>query len=209
MNTAIPAAVRHSPLMRQGGFGVYEGLAERGVLAAMLDESVALSRNAAACDVRMSDGEEFRGGRPARRFLTGPGGPVQQRFSAAPSVLGFLRSVTHHSLQPTGELGTYSYYARPGDYLAVHRDIVTCDVAVITCLSDAPQTARGGGLCLYPDRLFEPLSWIRATPSQGACVVKLTAGQTIVLYGGLVPHALQPVDAGQVRIVSVLCYRVF
>lgn len=209
MNTSIPEAVRNSPLMRQGGFGVYEGLAERGVLAGMLDEAVALSANAAECHVAISDGEEVRGGRPARRFLTSSGGPVQQRFSTAPFVLRFLRSVTHQSLQPTGELGTYSYYARPGDYLAIHRDIVTCDVAVITCLSDAPCTARGGGLHLYPDRLFEPLSTIRVTPAHGACLVKLTAGQTIVLYGGLVPHALQPVDAGQVRIVSVLCYRVF
>ena len=209
MQAPIPVVVRDSPLMRQGGFGVYEGVAEPGVLASLLQEAVALSRKAVECDVPMSDGEEVRGGRPARRFLASSGGPVQRRFSALPSVLQFLRSVTSHALQPTGELGTYSYYARAGDYLAIHRDIVTCDVAVITCLSDAPHMARGGGLCLYPGRLFEPLSSIRATPARGACVIKLTAGQTIVLYGGLIPHALQPVDVGQVRIVSVLCYRVF
>ena len=194
--------------MRQGGFGVFEGLAEPAALAGMLSEAVAASGTATESHVPVSDGEQVRGGRPARRFLTSSGGPVQQRFYQAPPVLRFLRSVTHPSLQPTGPVGTYSYYARPGDYLAIHRDIVTCDVAVITCLSDAPETARGGGLSLYPERLFEPLSAIRATPARGACLVRLAAGQTIVLYGGLVPHALQPVDAGQVRIVSVLCYRV-
>lgn len=208
MNTVVPLTVRESPLMRQGGFGVYEGLVNTAVLAGMLDEAVALSAGADECHVPVSDGEQVRGGRPARRFLTSPGGPVQQRFYSDPSVLHFLRHVTHPSLRPTGPLGTYSYYARPGDYLAIHRDIVTCDVSVITCLSDAPGTARGGGLSLYPERLSEPLSAIRAAPARGACLVRLTAGQTIVFYGGLVPHALQPVDPGQVRIVSVLCYRV-
>lgn len=68
-------------------------------------------------------------------------------------------------------------------------------------------TGDGGRLCLYPDRLFEPLSIIRATPQQGAIKVRLDPGQTIVLFGGLVPHALLKVAAGQARIVSVLCYR--
>ncbi len=123
-------------------------------------------------------------------------------------MLAFMRRLTHRSIEPTGELGTYSYYSRPGDFLAIHRDIVTCDVAVITCLSDSPDHAAGGALCLYPDRMFEPVAAIRATPSEGARVVRLREGQTIALFGGLVPHALLPVDADQVRIVSVLCYRI-
>lgn len=123
-------------------------------------------------------------------------------------MLELLRNITHTSLHPTGGTGTYSYYVRAGDFLALHRDIVTCDVAVITCLSDLPREALGGRLCLYPGRAGEPLSMIYAGPAEGACIVKLTAGQTLVFYGGMIPHILLPVVAGQARIVSVLCYRI-
>jgi hypothetical protein len=193
--------------MRRGGFGVYAGLVDGGVHEQLLAEAVSLSSTAEESLVEVSDGEEGRGGRPARRFLNCAGGAVQQCFYRAPGMSTFLRALTHASLQPTGDAGTYSYYARSGDFLALHRDIIACDVAVITCLRDAPEGASGGLLCLYPNRLFEPLSAIRATPSHGACPIRLLTGQTIVFYGGIVPHALLPVDAGQVRIVSVLCYR--
>jgi hypothetical protein len=194
--------------MREGGFAVYAGLVDGGVRARLLDEAWNLASASVESRVAVSDGEEGRGGCPARKFLSGPGGPAQQAFYRSPGVLCFLRTITHRSLERTGEAGTYSYYARPGDFLALHRDIVTCDVAVITCLSDSPDTRTGGALALYPDRIFEPLSAIRATVPQGARYVRLEPGQTIVLYGGLVPHELLPVENGQVRIVSVLCYRV-
>src|SRR5262249_3511959 len=110
-------------------------------------------------------------------------------------------------LRPTGSLGTYSYYVRAGDFLDIHRDIVECDVAVISCLSDGQAgDGEGGRLCLYPDRLFEALSSIRATPELGAVKLRLDPGQTVVLYGGVLPHTLLRVAEGQTRIVSVLCY---
>jgi hypothetical protein len=37
--------------------------------------------------------------------------------------------------------------------------------------------------------------------------VKLAVGETIVFFGGWVPHRLLPVREGQVRIISVLCFR--
>ena len=194
--------------MKQGGFAVFAGLTDGGVGDALLAESLAMSPAATESRLVRSDGTEGRGGKPERCFLNGPGGPEQQRFYQAPGLLSFLRDLTHRSIARTGVLGTYSYYARPGDFLGLHRDIVTCDVAVITCLRDTPASARGGQLRLYPDRIHEPLSAIRATPASGAMHVRLAAGQTIVFYGGLLPHMLLPVDAGQVRIVSVLCFRV-
>jgi len=205
----IPPAIRNSLLMRQDGFGVYEGIVDDNTRNILLSEAVTLSLSAVACNVPVSDREEVRGGKPARRFLNGSGGGLQEAFYQAPWLLKFLRGVTHPSLVPTGSLGTYSYYARPGDYLAIHRDIVTCDVAVITCLSDVSEAPSDGGmLCLYPERLIEPLSVIRATSAQGAVKLRLKLGQTIVMYGGIIPHALLPVAEGQVRIVSVLCYRI-
>lgn len=205
----IPPVIRDSPLMRQSGYAVYEGVVDDNTRNILLAEALSVSAQAAACDIPVSDAEEVRGGRPARRFLSGPGGPAQEAFYNAPWLLEFLREVTHRSLAPTGVRGTYSYYARPGDYLAVHRDIVTCDVAVITCLSDVSEnTGDGGMLCLYPTRLSERLSVIRATPARGALKLHLKPGQTLVMYGGIVPHALLPVADKQVRVVSVLCYHV-
>lgn len=204
---SVPETVLRSPLMKRGGFGVFAGLVDGGIGEQLLAEALHLYASAVPSEIRESDAEE-RGGRPARRFLNVSGGPVQRQIYNAPDMLAFLRQLTHRPIEPTGELGTYSYYSRPGDFLAIHRDIVTCDVAVITCLNDSPDHAAGGALCLYPDRMFEPVAAIRTTPSKGAHVVRLRKGQTIALFGGLVPHALLPVDADQVRIVSVLCYRI-
>ena len=173
----------------------------------MLSEALALLPEATECVVQTSDDEEVRGGAPRRRFTNGRGGPLQHAFNTAPWLLDFLRGLTNRGLIYTGEIGTYSYYLHPGDYLDIHRDIVTCDVAVITCLHDSSVDEEGGRLCLYPERCREPLSEIRATPERGAMKLRLMVGQTIVMYGGIIPHALLPVAEGQARIVSVLCYR--
>ena len=205
---SIPAVIRHSHLMERGGFDVFEGLVDARMRREMLSEAVALLPHATRSEVTVSDGEEQRGGKPRRRFINSQGGPLQQAFNTSPEVLDFLRGLTNRALTFTGEIGTYSYYMDPGDYLDIHRDIVTCDVAVITCLHDrAKHNDDSGSLCLYPARLGEPLSQIRATPKRGAVKVRVQLGQTIILYGGIVPHALLPVAEGQARIVSVLCYR--
>ena len=205
---SIPAVVLESDLMKRGGFEVFEGLINTTTTNEMLSEALALLPEATDCQVQISDDEEVRGGIPRRRFANGRGGPLQQAFNTAPWLLGFLRGLTNPELIYTGEVGTYSYYLRAGDYLDIHRDIVACDVAVITCLYDNSSVDHDGGqLCLYPERCTEPLSEIRATPEEGALPVRLGVGQTIVMYGGIVPHALLPLAEGQTRIVSVLCFK--
>ncbi len=203
----IPTEILKSKLMARGGFDVFEGLVDERMRRDMLAEALGLLPQANDCHVPVNDDEEVRGGTPRRRFINGQAGPLQQAFNTARWLLGFLRDLTTPELIPTGEVGTYSYYVRPGDHLDIHRDIVTCDVAVISCLQDSARNEDGGRLCLYPDRLLEPLSSIRATPQLGAVKARVEPGQTIVLYGGLVPHALLPVAEGQARIVSVLCFR--
>ena len=206
----IPSAVLRSRLISRGGFDVYEGLFEPRFQQQLLTEAQVQYAQAVACDVAVSDGHEGRGGVPERRFLSSSGGVVQDSFYQARWVIEFLRELTVPELVPSGERGTYSYYVRPGDFLGIHRDIVTCDVAVITCLSNglAGGANDGGNLCLYPERIDEPLSAIRAAPEKGALKLFLQPGQTIVMYGGIVPHALLPVTNGQARIVSVLCYHI-
>jgi hypothetical protein len=204
----IPPVIRESNLMKRGGFDVFEGLVDADMRCGMLSEAIVRLPHSVECEVQISDNEEVRGGAPRRRFRNATGGPYQEAFANAPWVLDFLRSLTTRTLVPTGEVGTYSYYIYSGDYLDIHRDILTCDVAVITCLNDhVPADGDAGRLCLYPERILEPLSSIRTTPDQGAVRVRVEPGQTIVLYGGIVPHALLPVSEGQARIISVLCYR--
>ena len=38
--------------------------------------------------------------------------------------------------------------------------------------------------------------------------VRLPVGSTMVMCGGLVPHLIEPLAAGELRIVSILCFRV-
>ena len=113
-------------------------------------------------------------------------------------------------MRPTGKSGTYTYYARPGDHLALHRDIETCDIAVVTCLLNRHREGSAGGLTrFYPTRQHESLTTIRATPRDSAVSIRLPVGHTMVMFGGLVPHLIEPLGLGELRIVSVLCFRAY
>ena len=84
----------------------------------LLAEAVSLSVKAVQCNVAISDHEELRGGVPTRRFLQFIGQRSARCILQSAWLLNFLREITHPSLAPTGVLGTYSYYARPGNYPA-------------------------------------------------------------------------------------------
>lgn len=195
-----------SPLLQGGGYDVFEGMLDRGMLRALLAEALEHRAQAQPNDVPLDDGEELRGGSPARSFLSVTGGEAQDAFYQWPWLTGFLEQLLGMSVAPTGDRGTYTYYARAGDFLALHRDVEACDVAVISCLYDGP-SEEGGSLRLYPGRIEERLSEIRRDREAGAVGVRLRPGQTLVLLGGLVPHEVLPVAAGQTRIVSVLCFK--
>lgn len=203
---AIPEALAQSPLLRGGGYDVFEGMLDRAMLRALLAEALERRHQAQESDVAVDDGEEVRGGSPARSFLSATGGDAQDAFYQSPWLAGFLGELLGMPVAPTGDRGTYTYYARPGDYLALHRDVEACDVAVISCLYDG-SSEEGGSLRLYPGRIDERLSEIRRDREAGAVGLRLRPGQTLVLLGGLVPHEVLPVAAGQTRIVSVLCFQ--
>jgi hypothetical protein len=206
----VPKAVQGSPLMKKGGFDVFEGLPDRKTCARLLAEARHCLATAKPSDVSVSDNEEVRGGRPARRFLSAIGGAVQEGLYQDRGVIHFLETICNVPILPTGGRGTYTYYARSGDHLALHRDIETCDVALITCLLDRHNPGSSGGVTrLYPQRQTEPLSRIRATPGFGSINVRVLAGQTMVMFGGVVPHAIVPLEAGEMRVVSVLCYHAY
>lgn len=204
----IPAEILASRLMQCGGYEVFDKVLDAKWLKALRLEAVNQYPKATLSDVTRSDAEEVRGGNPARRFFSAPGAWVQDAYYRSARMLDFVRAAVGVPLTPTGAMGTYTYYRRHGDFLAVHRDIEACDVAVITCLFDnARDTDDGGLMTFYPKRLTEPLSAIRRDAEHQKVSLRLHPCQTIVMYGGIVPHAILPVSAQQVRIVSVLCYR--
>lgn len=200
-------ALRRSPLLRRGGFAVSDDLVDGATAAALRAEAHASFAGADAQETWEPDLEEGRGGTPRRRLLTAGAGPAQDAFYAEPSVAAVLSDLCGVEVTPSGNRGSYSYYCRPGDFLGLHRDVPTCDVALITVLHDSPTADQSGALVLYPGRIEEPLSSVRERPHEGAVVVRLRPGQTIVLLGGLVPHRVRRVAPGQARVISVLCYR--
>jgi len=206
----IPRLILDSPLMKRGGFDIFSGIVDEFIRNSMLAEAYEQRELMIESLVSESDTEEIRGGSPRRKFLSSVGGEFQREFYHADWLIKFLRGLTTPFLHPTGTHGTYSYYSRTGDFLEIHRDIVECDVAVITCLENKFGTDKNGGkLCLYPSRTADLLSEIKDSPEKGSVKFSLEVGQTIVFYGGIVPHALLPVRENQTRIVSVLCYEAF
>ncbi|MEA3030540.1 MAG: hypothetical protein QOG13_1865 [Sphingomonadales bacterium] len=194
-------------MLKAGLFEVYSGLVEPGSLRRLQAEAQAARAGAIEAYVVEDRAAEWRGGLPARAFLTSPGGPVQDAFYRADWLAGILSRLTGHACAPTAGRGTFNYYARPGDHLALHRDVEGCDVAVITCLKRRGTHLAGGGqLLLYPECAGLPLTAARRRGA-AATPVDLAEGQTVIMLGGEVPHRLLPLGGGQERAVSVLCFK--
>src|SRR3954452_11422484 len=188
----VPDSILRSPLLRNcGGYAVFAGLPDLWTAQRLLDEAVAVYPGATAQESLEPDTAEGRGGKPQRRLLSSGAGPVQDAMYRAGWLAQILSEQCGLPIVPSGDRGSYSYYVRPGDFLDLHRDIETCDVALITALQDNSSPGdQGGALVLYPDRAQEPLSAIRSRPGDGARVIKLLPGQTIIMFGGVVPHCV-------------------
>jgi len=203
----VSRRILDSRLMQAGGFTIARGLLTPQGFAQLRFEATQQLALAQHVFTSRSDGEQHRGGDPARKYLSAPGGQVQQAIYNSPVTVQYLADIAGVPLSATGGYGTFTYYCRPGDYLTVHRDISQCDLALITCVEDSGVDGSGGKLALYPGRIHEPLSEIRRRPTEGAVSFRLDPGDSLVLFGGIVPHCTIPVGARQTRIVSLLCYR--
>ena len=203
----IPKRILKAPLMGRGGFAVLSSLFPPESLTLLQREAEAQQSLAQDICVRRSDKESIRGGDPARKFLSAPGGSIQRSLYTDRSLWQSIEAIVGLPVVPSGTGGTFTYYGRPGDFLTIHRDIVTCDVAVITCLNETGVRDSGGKLCFYPGRIWELLDALRREPTKGAVPMRLAPGDTAVLLGGVVPHCTLPVTSGQHRVVSLLCYR--
>jgi hypothetical protein len=213
----IPPAIRRSPLVaRAGGFAIYTGLPDPATFSRLRAEARAAFVDAEPQEWwgrdrgadEQNDLSADRRTQPRRSYLLSLGGPVQAAMCQSTQLVRFLSSECGLELRPSASRGSYSYYSRTGDFLDLHRDLETCDVAMITVLHDnTSPMSPSGALVLYSDRMTEPVAAIQARPEFGGKTIKLAPAQTIVMFGGIVPHRVLPVVEGQARVVSVVCFR--
>ena len=206
-NDESVTALMKSRLLHHDGVIVESHLFSKESIWAMYEESCRLFHNSTE-ELRVdSDTEEWRGGIPPRKLLTSGGGPVQDRLYQASLLRALLSELIGMPVQASSNRASYSYYCRTGDHLALHRDVERCDVSIIVVLSDNTDSKeQGGELILYPKKIHEPLSVIRQNPEKDAVSVKLAAGETCILAGGMVPHLVRPVVEGQYRITAPMCF---
>ncbi len=201
------AGLLTGPLGQAGGACVVDGLPDAATVHALLREAHH-AYPAASRQVLMSgDRATGRGGTPERALRTAGGGSVQDALYAAPGLHASLSDLCGATVGPSGGRGSYSYYVEAGDFLGLHLDVETCDVTLITVLSDdTDPCGPGGGLAIYPHRFGAALDPIRRRPEDGVQLLRARPGQSVVLLGGLVPHCVAPLpDTGQ-RIISALCF---
>lgn len=201
-----PAEVLESKLFQAGGYFIVSGLFDEETLRRLRMEAETSRLEGTRQSLAESDGAEGRGGNPGRSYRSGPGRELHWSLHGSEEMATALSSLCGATVTAAGS-GNYSFYEEPGDFLAVHRDILQCDIAVITSLSPLTEGARGE-LMVYPGFLREPLSAVRAAGPGCGTKVPLDRGHTVVLLGGLLPHEVTPTGVGQDRVVAVNCYRI-
>ncbi|MDT7828137.1 hypothetical protein RQM65_05590 [Pricia sp. S334] len=186
---------------------LFDRLFENALFDSFAQEALQLYRKSKKHIV--ADGEiTERGGTPKRKFRAVGGGPVQNAIYASQKLLSHLCDRTEMHIVPSGERGTYTFYAEENDYLDIHRDVDYCDLTLITCLhSTLPKNHAHGLLNLYCERSNESLASIYKDRFWGYQSVFLRPGQSILLQGGIVPHGVNPMQANHHRIISALCFK--
>jgi hypothetical protein len=201
-----PAEVLQSRLFAAGGYLVVRGLFDEETLQGLREEAERVRIDAERMVVTDSDGAEGRGGSPARAYRSGAGGELHWGLHGCQQMAETLAAVCGLGVSASGS-GTYSYYEQAGDFLSVHRDVLQCDIAVITSLTRCTMECGAGELVVYPDLIREPLSTVRAAGISAGTSVPLDRGHTMILLGGIVPHEVARTSPGQERIVTINCYR--
>jgi hypothetical protein len=206
----IPDALVDSPVIREDrGFRVYEHLLSDNEFSRLRREAIAYYPEAGH-DVYFGPPRGVdRTANPVRQFAHVNGGPVQQTIFGSESLLNFLTSECDLTVRTDKESGTYSYYVREGDFIGLHLDREACDLVLITILNDNSSLAElDGALVVYPEEIATPLTRLQERGSPDAIPLKPRVGQSVLLFGGVVPHFIAPVRLGQDRVIAVSCYQV-
>ena len=126
-------------------------------------------------------------------------------FITAPELSNTLHRLTGQRWVPRSSSGfVYTYYQTVGHNNGLHRDVEPCELSLVTCVDDQP--GAGGDLLLYPRRVSERLSAIRATPDDGCVRLRLQPGETLVMFGREIAHRVTPVGPGRTRVTASICY---
>jgi hypothetical protein len=208
-NLSVPeteVAIAASALYSAGGYVVIAELFTEREMAELRAEALAVRPTGIRNEFAEFVPGEGRGGKPQRSFLSALGGQTHWRLFSSPAVIAFIKRITGLNVRPAGS-GSYTYYEPAGDFLALHRDIETCDLAVMTCIEENTESG-GGRLLVYSQYITESLSAVRAAGTSAATSVRLLRGGTIMLLGGMVPHEVTPTRPGEYRIVSIMCFQV-
>lgn len=140
------------------------------------------------------------------RLLSEAGRRLLADFVTAPELLDTLYKLTGQRWAPRNSAGfSYTFLRTAGHNNGLHRDVEACELSLVTCLDHQP--GDGGDLLLYPERVAEPLSAIRATPEQGCVRLRLQPGETLVMFGKEIPHRVTSIGAGRTRITVATCYK--
>lgn len=201
-----PASLTRSRIWSQGGYAAVSGLIGRSLLDALTAEAENARPLGQRTSLQISEVGEDRGGSPARALHSAACGEVHRALYASSQLTDAVSETCGVAVTSTG-VGTYHFYEREGDFFALHRDFVGCDIAVITCISRRCTERPMGGLLVYPNHFLQGLSQVRAAGRAKSLAIPLDPGETAILLGGQLPHEVTPVAAGQDRVVAVNCYR--
>ena len=202
----VPRSIAASRIWSQGGYAAVSGVIGRGLLDALKAEAEDARPLGQRTILLTSDRTEDTAGSPARALRSAPCGEVHRAVHASRQLTNAVGQICGIAVSSTG-VGTYHFYEREGDFFALHRDFVGCDIAVITCISQRLIDQPMGGLLVYPNFFCQELSRVRAAGKAMSVSIPLVPGETAILLGGQLPHEVTPVPAGQNRVVAVNCYR--
>lgn len=179
-----------------------------------VDGAEALAAEARACASEAVEArvdhppfDDWDRGNPDRWLDSATGGERLRTLMYGDPLRRQLEALTGLRWEPLAQLGTYSYYRRPGHHLGLHRDIVGCDLSVVV-VCDIAGDGAGGELITFPRHVRSPLSAVRSRPESGARVIDARPGQAAVLFGGLVPHRVVEITGERRRVVAPLCFTV-
>ncbi|MEL6892703.1 MAG: hypothetical protein AAFP84_13980 [Actinomycetota bacterium] len=205
--TAIDARLLDGPLGRAGAVAVVDDIVDATTVAALACEALTTGTEAERQCGATHAVDARRGDVAGRALGSGGGGPVQDTLYRSPQLLARLGALCGATVQPTGGRGSYSYYTRPGDHLDLHVDVPRCDVTLITVLQDStPTDDPGGALAVWADHIGASLDEIRSTGAPPTATIKVPQGSSVVLLGGLLPHAVLPLGTTGTRVISPLCF---
>jgi len=195
---------QRSAIIASGGALLIDQLMSDALLKTLFDECA--SRRPVAKDQvqTFSSQGRWRSADPARHLASADGGTSQMSFYQDASLHHTLSQWCGCRLKPTSGRGTYSYYDQPGHFLALHRDIRTCDVTLVTCLHRVDSRSLSGALRVYPTSIRTPLEQIDAEAPYRD--LHPQQSQSVLLLGGCVPHEVMPAAEGFQRWISVLCF---